>query len=559
MGVGVILILFLIAFSFSAGSTEGTRFNIDDGVGAYTLISDWQITGAGEEISDAQLPYKVSGKAGETITITGMVPEDVLDDYSMMYMSNYCVSHVYIGGTEVGSYGTIKELPFGNMLGNIRVVIPLKKSYAGQTVKIEITPEYTQSMDIPVVAYGEGTGLSLYVLYHNLWRGVVCTFLLVIVILSLGAALFQIVVGVYHKNLKLYFYFGLFVACVMAWIFCSSDLPQFFTSQNEAVALTSYLSLALMGVPYMGYCSETLESGRKYFMAIQFAGCFIPIGVALCFVTGICDPPQILIITHIYMIVVVTASMIFAIKEWKINHDSRVLIVSMVLLVVSAFIGLFFYYKYPTSGLDAVAFGAGFIIFVLLLMALLIVREVRYIRERMTMDLYKEMAYSDKLTHCGNRAAMDKEIDSAVKSEKGITFVMTDLNHLKYVNDTFGHKAGDELICGGASCLEGAVKKLGLGKVFRLGGDEFAVVIWDSAVRDDFYKYLGEAISDYNKDHTYKVSMAKGCCCAEWKNEPGYFNTVYRNADADMYDDKERCHRMEWLSSTGNAENKDKE
>ena len=52
--------------------------------------------------------------------------------------------------------------------------------------------------------------------------------------------------------------------------------------------------------------------------------------------------------------------------------------------------------------------------------------------------------------------------------------VMADLDHLKQINDTFGHKAGDGYIKGCCDIINGIYPNA---KIFRMGGDEFVVVL----------------------------------------------------------------------------------
>ncbi|MCR5741555.1 MAG: diguanylate cyclase [Gammaproteobacteria bacterium] len=47
--------------------------------------------------------------------------------------------------------------------------------------------------------------------------------------------------------------------------------------------------------------------------------------------------------------------------------------------------------------------------------------------------------------------------------------MLFDINGLKTENDTIGHEAGDELICGSAECMKNAFSRHG--KIYRVGGD----------------------------------------------------------------------------------------
>ncbi|TXI00577.1 MAG: EAL domain-containing protein [Rhizobium sp.] len=79
------------------------------------------------------------------------------------------------------------------------------------------------------------------------------------------------------------------------------------------------------------------------------------------------------------------------------------------------------------------------------------------------------LAYHDTLTGLPNRAAFDRHARQVARTELGL--ILLDLDNLKFVNDTFGHRAGDELIRTTAERLQDSAEY-----VFRIGGDEFAIV-----------------------------------------------------------------------------------
>ena len=83
----------------------------------------------------------------------------------------------------------------------------------------------------------------------------------------------------------------------------------------------------------------------------------------------------------------------------------------------------------------------------------------------------------DSLSGVYSRYAYADDMERYIKMVElpdNFTVFMFDVNGLKTVNDTQGHKAGDELIIGAARCIENAVDKAG--RCYRIGGDEFAAM-----------------------------------------------------------------------------------
>jgi diguanylate cyclase (GGDEF)-like protein len=79
----------------------------------------------------------------------------------------------------------------------------------------------------------------------------------------------------------------------------------------------------------------------------------------------------------------------------------------------------------------------------------------------------------DPLTKLANRSRLYADIQQALDADVLVSLVFLDLDGFKSVNDTFGHSAGDELLCHVASRLSKLVRAHSL--VARFAGDEFVI------------------------------------------------------------------------------------
>ena len=89
------------------------------------------------------------------------------------------------------------------------------------------------------------------------------------------------------------------------------------------------------------------------------------------------------------------------------------------------------------------------------------------------------MAEHDPLTDLCNRRKFtedfEKSLQTAIRYQHNNALLFLDLDHFKDINDTSGHKAGDDLLKAVAKTLKKVTRFTDL--VARLGGDEFAVLI----------------------------------------------------------------------------------
>ncbi|MBZ0118956.1 MAG: diguanylate cyclase, partial [Sandaracinaceae bacterium] len=90
----------------------------------------------------------------------------------------------------------------------------------------------------------------------------------------------------------------------------------------------------------------------------------------------------------------------------------------------------------------------------------------------------EEMATTDGLTGCLNKRAFLDELESKLKSAerfgRKLSLLVTDIDHFKSVNDTYGHDVGDVVIKGLGDLLMRVKRETD--SVARFGGEEFCVL-----------------------------------------------------------------------------------
>ncbi|MCI6101156.1 MAG: GGDEF domain-containing protein [Selenomonas sp.] len=161
--------------------------------------------------------------------------------------------------------------------------------------------------------------------------------------------------------------------------------------------------------------------------------------------------------------------------------------------------------------------------------------------------------YTDPLCPCGSRTAMQELLRRLeARRDIDITILYADLNHFKYVNDTFGHEAGDRLLITFSHILS---------RVFdgqhamtaRVGGDEFVVIFQDVTQREiaDAWEQVELDLLEESRrlPFRYWITSAHGCATRPSGSiEP--LDDVVRSADHAMYLCKERQKQAEALRNS---------
>jgi diguanylate cyclase (GGDEF)-like protein/PAS domain S-box-containing protein len=166
-------------------------------------------------------------------------------------------------------------------------------------------------------------------------------------------------------------------------------------------------------------------------------------------------------------------------------------------------------------------------------------------RDRADREL-RRRALVDDLTGLANRAMLDHHLAQALAGASRIDYavavLLLDLDNFKYVNDTLGHPAGDELLRALAARLRQTIRSQDL--LARLGGDEFVVVctipadeLNVSRLAERLLRVLEDPFPVAGQD--LQVSASLGIAVSEAANSGAA--EMLRDADIAMYRAKARA------------------
>lgn len=168
-------------------------------------------------------------------------------------------------------------------------------------------------------------------------------------------------------------------------------------------------------------------------------------------------------------------------------------------------------------------------------------------RDRNLLDRQKQLyhlANYDSLTKLPNRALFNDRLEQALhrasRTGEQLAVVFIDLDDFKNINDTHGHRIGDQL-------LQEAAARLAAGTrvddtLARLGGDEFIVFIQDIKTADNALrvagKYLKSLYQNYQIDGK-RLFVSASIGVAIYPEHGEQVEVLMKNADLAMYLAKE--------------------
>jgi diguanylate cyclase (GGDEF)-like protein len=171
--------------------------------------------------------------------------------------------------------------------------------------------------------------------------------------------------------------------------------------------------------------------------------------------------------------------------------------------------------------------------------------------EQANIRLHK-LSLTDELTGINNRRGFMIHAEELLKFARRagyqLCLLYLDVDHLKHINDTFGHAAGDTALRDTARILAETFRESDI--IARLGGDEFAVLALDTTGNhvETIQTRLQRNLEAHNTqtDYGYVLSFSLGVICVDLKSNLST-NELLAQADAALYLNKQqkRNHKPE--------------
>jgi diguanylate cyclase (GGDEF)-like protein len=157
-------------------------------------------------------------------------------------------------------------------------------------------------------------------------------------------------------------------------------------------------------------------------------------------------------------------------------------------------------------------------------------------------DELKCFAFTDALTDIHNRRYCMEALNHLIDREQTFCVCFIDIDHLKYVNDRYGHNEGDQYILSVVRTLSGCFRQSD--RLCRLGGDEFVILLTDMTGEgacqriQEAYGYILRLPAAYAPSISYglvEIQQFQGLSASQ----------VLQMADEEMYRFKQ-AHRQDF-------------
>ena len=453
------------------------------------------------------------------------------DSASFAFYAVHSYVTVSIGEEEVYSIKADEGNRYIHSIGSEWIMLPLRNSDSGRTLKIEVMPVYKSGVSRQEEFF-IGPRLSIYtdMLRRNMAQIVLCFLAIVCGLLLVVNAVRRYFTGNADTADG---YLGLFAIMMGIWKMTDSRFaPLMFKGNPLLLSTVSLAALSLGAFPMLNYMRKQVR--LKRFPIIEIASVItLGAGVISFFlqVFNILEYRESLLLVHTGLFVAIFAVTVGGIRAWTIEKNDprvRMALLCFMLCAVGGFIDLFVFYVRGNS--------AGIIFTMMAFLAYIVYSGVNN-----SLELSRR-ANRDMFTGIYNRSCCNELLGNTEPVEGLVSaFIMMDLNDLKLTNDTKGHEAGDRMILSFVDVIRSqAIPGTFIG---RYGGDEFIMFVRDVDKEsvERLMKNIENGVKAQNAESDVKVTYSSGWVLSSEMEKPTIMD-MFQEADRRMYVEKKKYH-----------------
>jgi len=147
-----------------------------------------------------------------------------------------------------------------------------------------------------------------------------------------------------------------------------------------------------------------------------------------------------------------------------------------------------------------------------------------------------ELAYVDSLTGLRNRAFLKNHIKEQLDENKDGAMLLIDIDGFKFINDTYGHHVGDEVLKGLTRRLKQNCYECQL--IARASSDEFVLLLEGITDKDRIIEGIELLIEDIERPiniHNTEIKISASIGVTRYPDDGDSFQELFKNADLAMY------------------------
>ena len=544
-----ILILFTTLFmSQIILHSENTAPVIEEDRLYVTLNDVYRGRSSAEKINAFTDSY--SFNRGDRIIVTFNLPDKKYDFPTLMLATQFVGYTISLDSTPIYER-RLEEAKNGDFLPkDVNFITLPYDEYEGKELSIEMIVSQSGSKTIIYTpSFGNFNDLSRGYTWDRALSVFLGTFMCMFGVIYFLISLFF---AVRIRGLASQIRSSILCVCGGAWILTSQRINIIFMTNTTKPALYEY-TLLYISLPLIMllFCTICHLHHNRIALGYILGVCAIEVIFGICHFTRIryintFSKP----IAIIYAISIIGFMMysVFYLRRRKASTYDKVQIaglntLSICLIIASIFFALDRNQSREFNNAASIFIGLGGIVFVASRVMTFMVTLSNADPMKKKEIALSSLAYKDSLTGLPNRASCDKETIQLDETTDDYLIMSMDLNGLKEVNDSKGHKAGDELLQNFTNVLNVCFPD----PFFRgrTGGDEFVVIlknIPDESYIDSHIEHMNKLLRAKEKETGFDHSVAYGICYRHELPAGANAHEVYMEADARMYKLKRAQH-----------------